>query len=86
MECVFVDNFLTIFETDLSEAEKIRRSFDHVTNFYIQHSEQEIEMLRAIRDKENLIKEQIKMETMKHVRSIFNDCFRRSTGKKAWND
>ena len=81
-----MDNFLTIFETDLSEAEKIRRSFDHVTSFYIQHSEQEIEMLRAMRDKENLIKEQIKMETMKHVRSIFNDCFRRSTGKKAWND
>ena len=86
MERVFVDDFLTIFETDLSEAEKIRRSFDHVTSFYIQHSEKEIEMLRAMRDKENLIKEQIKMETMKHVRSIFNDCFRRSTGKKAWND
>jgi len=81
-----VDDFLVIFETDLSEAEKIARSFDHVTSFYIQHSEQEIELLRALGDKDQLIKEQIKMETMKHVRSIFNDCFRRSTGKKAWND
>ena len=81
-----MDDFLVIFETDLSEAEKIARSFDHVTSFYIQHSEQEIELLRALGDKDQLIKEQIKMETMKHVRSIFNDCFKRSTGKKAWND
>ncbi len=81
-----MDDFLEIFEMDLSEAEKVSRSFDHITSFYIQHSEQEIELLRAIGDKENLIKEQIKMETMKHFRSIFNDCFKRSTGKKAWND
>jgi len=81
-----MDGFLEIFEMDLSEAEKVSRSFDHITSFYIQHSEQEIELLRAISDKENLIKEQIKMETMKHIRSIFNDCFKRSTGKKAWND
>ena len=81
-----MDDFLEIFEMDLSEAEKVSRSFDHITSFYIQHSEQEIELLRATRDKENLIKEQIKMETMKHIRSIFNDCFKRSTGKKAWND
>ena len=81
-----MDDFLEIFEMDLSEAEKVSRSFDHITSFYIQHSEQEIELLRAISDKENLIKEQIKMETMKHIRSIFNDCFKRSTGKKAWND
>ena len=81
-----MDDFLEIFEMDLSEAEKVSRSFDHITSFYIQHSEQEIELLRAISDKEYLIKEQIKMETMKHIRSIFNDCFKRSTGKKAWND
>lgn len=81
-----MDDFLGIFEMDLSEAEKIGRSFDHITSFYIQHSEQEIELLRAMSDKEKLIKEQIKMETIKHIRSIFNDCFKRSTGKKAWND
>ena len=81
-----MDDFLGIFEMDLSESDKIRRSFDHITSFYIQHSEQEIELLRAMSDKEKLIKEQIKMETIKHIRSIFNDCFKRSTGKKAWND
>ena len=81
-----MDDFLGVFEMDLNEADKIGRSFDHITSFYIQHSEQEIELLRAMSDKEKLIKEQIKMETIKHIRSIFNDCFKRSTGKKAWND
>jgi hypothetical protein len=86
MECVFVDDFINIFEMDLSEAEKIAHSFNHVTSIYIASSEQEIELLKAMRDKETLIKEQIKMETMKHVRSIFKDCYMRSTGKEAWND
>ena len=81
-----MDDFLGVFEMDLNEADKIGRSFDHITSFYIQHSEQEIELLRAMSDKEKLIKELIKMETIKHIRSIFNDCFKRSTGKKAWND
>jgi hypothetical protein len=81
-----MDNLLTIFESDLSEADKLAQSFDCITSMYIQHAEQEIELLRAFGDNDALIKEQIKTETMKHVRSIFNDCFIRSTGKKAWND
>ena len=81
-----MEEFLAIFETDQSEAEKIAKSFDHITSFYIQHSEQEIELLKAIGDKDQLVKTQIKTETIKHVRKIFNDCFKRSTGKEAWND
>jgi hypothetical protein len=81
-----VDDYLAIFETDLSDIEKISRAFDLVTSSYIQHSEQDIELIRAMSDKDALIKEQIKMETIKHIRSIFNDCYKRSTGKKAWND
>lgn len=81
-----MDDYLAIFETDLSDVEKISRAFDHVTSLYIQHSEKDIELLRAMSDKDTFIKEQIKMETIKHIRSIFNDCYKRSTGKKAWND
>ena len=81
-----MDDFLAIFDSDLSEADKLARSFDHITSLHIQHAEQEIELLRAMGDKDQLIKEQIKTETIKHVRNIFNDCFMRSTGKKAWND
>jgi hypothetical protein len=86
VERVFVDDLLAIFDSDLSEADKLARSFDYITRVYIQHAEQEIELLKAIDDKDLLIKEQIKSETIKHVRNIFNDCFMRSTGKKAWND
>jgi hypothetical protein len=81
-----VDDYLAIFKTDLSDVEKVSRSFDLLTSFYIQHSEQDIELLKAMSDKDALIKEQIKMETIKHIRNIFKDCYMRSTGKKAWND
>ena len=70
-----MDDYLAIFETDLSDVEKISRAFDHVTSLYIQHSEKDIELLRAMSDKDTFIKEQIKMETIKHIRSIFNDCY-----------
>jgi hypothetical protein len=86
MECVHVDDLLGIFDSDLSEADKLARSFDYITSSYIQHAEQEIELLKAMGDTDQLIKEQIKSETIKHVRNIFNDCFMRSMGKKAWND
>lgn len=47
-ERVFVDEFLEIFDIDLTEANKIARSFDHVTSLYIQHGENEIELLGAM--------------------------------------
>ena len=81
-----VNEFLETFETELSEADKIARSFDHTTSLIIQHGEHEIELLRAMGDKEALVKEQIKTETVKHVRNIFNDCFTRTMCRKAWND
>ena len=81
-----MDDLLTMFNSDLSEVDKLAQSFSHITSLHIQHAEQEIELLRAIGDTDQLIKEQIKSETIKHVRNIFNDCFMRTTGKKAWND
>ena len=50
-----MDDYLAIFETDLSDGEKISRAFDHVTSLYIQHSEKDIELLRAMSDKDTNI-------------------------------
>ena len=81
-----MQKYLSIFESESSEIDQLAQSFDHITRLYIQRSEQEIELFRAMGEKERLIKEQIKMETIKHVRNIFHDCFKRSTGKEAWNE
>ena len=81
-----MENLLAIFNSNLSEMDKLAQSFNHITSLHIRHAEQEIELLKALGDTDQLIKEQIKSETIKHVRNIFNDCYMRSTGKKAWND
>jgi len=39
-----------------------------------------------MQDREKLVKEQIKMEMMKFVRSMFNDCYYRATGRRAWDE
>ena len=40
----------------------------------------------ALGDRDRLVKEQIKASTLRHTREIFNDCYFRATGKKAWDD
>ena len=81
-----MENLLAIFNSNLSEMDKLAQSFNHITSLHIQHAEREIELFRAMGDTDKLIKEQIRSETNKHVRNIFNDCFMRTMGKKAWND
>jgi len=81
-----MDELLDIFNSDLSEIDKLARSFDHITGIQITHAAGEIELLKAMGDQQGLVKEQIKMETLKHTRSVFQDCFWRATGRKAWDD
>ena len=67
---------------DLPEAEKMARIFYHITNSILTHEQQELELLRAMGDRENLIKEQIKLSTMEHARSVFSQCFKWATGRQ----
>ncbi len=78
--------FKQLKDSDLPEAEKVARAFEWLTNGYFEHGEQEIEMLRALGDQESLIKEQVKLATMKHTISIFRDCYQFMTGRRAWDD
>lgn len=54
--------------------EQVTAKFQEITSTFILHAEQNIEMARAMGDRETIIKEQIKMETMKTAVSIFNHC------------
>ena len=75
-----------IFETDLSEADKIAKAFHMVVNTIITHSNNQIELLKAMNDRETLIKEQIKLSTIQHATSIFDMAYRRATGKRSWDE
>jgi hypothetical protein len=74
-----------ILKSDLPDLEKLALAFDCITSFIVAHAEGEIELARAMHDRDQRIKVQIKMETMKHARSIFDHCYLRITGRRPWD-
>jgi hypothetical protein len=75
-----------IVETDLPDIEKLAQGFGWITASYVEQAEGEIELARAMGDQEAVIREQIKMEMIKHARSIFQDVYRQVTRRSAWNE
>ena len=80
------DVFREIKDSDLPEAEKLASAFKWVTDRILSFSEKDIELARAMKDQEALIREQVKHEMMKSSRQIFQDCFRGVLGRKAWDE
>lgn len=46
----------------------------------------EIELAKAMQDRESLVKQQIKMETIRTAREIFAQGYQIATGTKAWDE
>jgi uncharacterized coiled-coil protein SlyX len=61
---------------DLPEVEKLQQSFRYLTGKLVEQGDAEIELLRALGDKESLVKEQIKVSTLRHAQSVFDYCCR----------
>lgn len=70
----------SIFASPKPELEKLAEGFHLITRDQITHSLREQELLQALGDKQGLVKEQIKMSTIEHVVSIFDECYQRATG------
>ena len=75
-----------ILAADLPDLEKITQAFECITGFVVGHAQAEIELARALQDREEVLKTQIKRETMTHARSIFEHCYRRVTGRRPWHE
>jgi len=75
-----------ILATDLPEATKLARAFEAITSVVLAHAEREIELARAMGDTTEVIKQQIKRETMKAAREILQGCHRRVMGKRGWDE
>ncbi len=75
-----------IVSSDLAELDKVMQAFDVITSSIVEAAGQEAELSRAMGDRESLVKEQIKMETVKHARAILNDCYMRVTRRRAWDE
>jgi hypothetical protein len=75
-----------IVRSERPDIVKLALSFDKITSQIIAHSEREIELRRTLHDQESVVKEQIKMETLKHAQSILQDCYRLVTGRREWHE
>ena len=75
-----------ILGADLSEMEKLAAAFGGLTGFVVEVAENEIELAKALGDQQALIKQQIKIETMKSARDMFRMVFWRVTGRWAWDE
>jgi hypothetical protein len=77
-----MDEYLAAIDTDQPEAERIVRAFAVIIRFYEVHGKHEIELARALGDRDRLVKEQIKLSTFQHAHSILLDAYHRVTGRR----
>ena len=75
-----------ILASDLPDLDKVAQAFGCITAFVVGHAQAEIELARALQDGEQLLKTQIKKDTMAHARSIFETCYLRVTGRRPWHE
>lgn len=68
------------------ELEKLVYAFGWITNRIIEQGSKDVELARALRDDESVVKHQIKTEVIRHARSIFQSCHLLATGRKAWDE
>jgi len=74
-----MDEYNQIMASDRPPIEKLRAGFEWITDLYLADAEREIELLRAMQDREALVKEQIKLSLVKHLRGVFEQCYRGAT-------
>ena len=75
-----------IFASDLLEADKIAKAFHMIIQTIETHTNNEIELRKAMNDQETMVKEQIKLSSIQHARGIFNMVYQRTTGKRSWDE
>jgi hypothetical protein len=81
----FSDWVREILHSDQAEIDKLREYFGQITSRIIQYARQEIDLAGAMQDRDELVKQQIKMETFRTAREIFARGYQIATGRKAWD-
>ena len=62
-------------ESNLAHVDKVLRAFNFATDQLIAHGQHEIELSRAMKDQESVIRGQIKTETLKYSQKTLRDCY-----------
>lgn len=80
----FQQKMQEIFSGPQSELDRLAAGFHLILSRAMEDSKREMELLRAMGDRQGLIKEQVKHNTVQHAVKIFDDCYFRTTGEH-WN-
>jgi hypothetical protein len=73
-------------ESQRPDIEKLAHMFDWITRRIVEQGLRDTEVARALRDEDTLIKNQIKTETIRHAREVFQTCHMVATGRRAWDE
>ncbi len=71
-----------IATADLPELDRLVQAYDWLTSRIIALAEGEIELARAMQDGETMVKQQVKKETLRLARDVFQTCYLRVTGAR----
>jgi hypothetical protein len=82
----FVSVFNAIKASDGSDLEKVTEAFEWMTRRYIEETQPEVELARAMKDEEALVKAHIRLSMMKSAREMYQDCYRFMLGRSAWDE
>jgi sRNA-binding protein len=82
----FPDWIRQIQRSDEPEIDKLREFFGQITSQIVEYAEREIELARAMQDRDEMVKQQIKRETIKTARALFARGYQIATGRRAWDE
>ncbi len=82
----FSDWVREIRRSDQPEIDKLKEYFGQITSKIVEYARQEIELAGAMQDRNEVIKQQVKMETIKTAREIFAEGYQVATARRAWDD
>ena len=71
-----------IMGAEIPEIDRLSRAYVLIISEHIEICRREIEVCKALGDRERLVKEQIKANTMAYTLEMFSDLHLRATGKK----
>lgn len=70
----------SIFSGDHPPVDRLANAFHAVIQWHLDEDEHVIELLRAMADKEGLVRAQIKHSTLQYAVSVLDDCYYRAVG------
>jgi len=70
-----------IFSSQAPAIDRLAEGYHYILGQHVEESGREIELLKALGDREQVVKEQIKHSLLQHVLSVFDDCYFRATGE-----